>query len=312
MRHFRTFRDISVNELKQLIDLTLQLKKRHGQEPPSERMPLAGKVLGLLFEKPSMRTRVSFESAIYHLGGASIFLSDKEVGLGKRETVADFARVISTYVDLLAVRTFSQDVIDELALYSSVPVINALSDAHHPCQALADLVTIREEFGKLEGLKVAFVGDGNNVARSMAVACAYAGMEFVMVAPPGYQLTDGFLASCAMPETTGRVSQCSDPVLGVSGADVVYTDVWASMGQETEQAERRRAFIDYQVNESLMAQAKPEARFLHCLPAHRGEEVTAGVIDGPASRVIPQAANRLHAQKALMYWLMLPEQRTAS
>lgn len=265
---------------------------------------MAGKVLGLLFEKPSMRTRVSFESAIAHLGGSSIFLTRDEVGLGKRETIADFARVISQYVDLLAIRTFSHDNVVELAKYATCPVINALSDYAHPCQALADLCTIREIFGRLEGIRVVFVGDGNNVARSLAAAAVICGMEFVLSAPEGYGFDEKFLKRCESLNCQPRVEQESDPFKAVAGADVVYTDVWASMGQESEQSSRQKDFQPYQVNAALMKKASPNARFLHCLPAHRGEEVTSEVIDGPQSVVVEQAGNRLHAQKALILWLL--------
>lgn len=302
MRHFRSLDDLSPKELENLLAWSLGLKEEH--RVGTDRHRLSGRVLGLFFEKPSMRTRVSFESGIAHLGGTAVFLSREEVGLGTREPVADFARVISRYVDLLAVRTFSHAVIEELACYASCPVINALSDSHHPCQALADLATILEEFGRLDGIKVAFVGDGNNVARSLAMGCAMVGADFVLSAPAGYELEPPFLAKCQALAGRDCIRIDPDPARAVVGADIVYTDVWASMGQESEQAIRRHVFANYQVSSELMARTKPTARFLHCLPAHRGEEVTAEVIDGPQSLVVEQAANRLHVQKALMLWLL--------
>jgi ornithine carbamoyltransferase len=226
------------------------------------------------------------------------------VGLGVRESVPDFARVISQYVDILAIRTFSQATIEELARHATIPVINALSDASHPCQAMADMVTILEERGTLAGRKLVFVGDGNNVARSLALASALLGVEFVLSAPSSYEFPSEFCDrfKAAFPETPLCVER--DPRKALKGADVIYSDVWASMGQENEADQRREVFKPYQVSESLLARAHPEAIFLHCLPAHRGEEVTSGVLDGPQSRVIPQAANRMHFQMALLLWLL--------
>lgn len=302
MRHFRSLEDLSPDEVLHLVDWALRLKAEHAEG--ADRYRMAGKVLGLFFEKPSMRTRVSFESAIAHLGGTAVFLSKEEVGLGTREPVADFARVISRYIDLLAVRTFSHEVILELARHATCPVINALSDYVHPCQALADLCTMREAFGRLRGLRLVFVGDGNNVSRSLALAAKMCGLHFVLCAPEGYEFSEDFLARCQAVGDGGTIALERDPARAVAKADVVYTDVWASMGQEAEQAARRAAFAPYQVNQAVMAAARSSARFLHCLPAHRGEEVSAEVIDGPQSLVIEQAANRLHAQKALMLWLL--------
>lgn len=303
IRHFRSTLDLSSDELLQVVRAALRMKA----EPrnTANRRQLPGRVLGMLFEKPSMRTRVSFESAVAHLGGACIFLTRDEVGLGQRETIADFARVISRYVDWLAVRTFAHDVIEELARHATCPIINALSDYLHPCQALADLCTIEEQFGRLAGTRLVFVGDGNNVSRSLALASVQCGLDFVLCAPPGFEFDSEFLASCRLGKgaSAGSVTLESDPAAAVRGADVIYTDVWASMGQEDEQAHRRRIFAPYQVNRALMALAKPTARFLHCLPAHRGEEVTGEVLDGPASVVVEQAANRLYAQKSLLMWL---------
>ncbi|WP_165219598.1 ornithine carbamoyltransferase [Aquisphaera insulae] len=304
-RHFVSLFDINPDEAASLIDRTVKLKAgSHG--PP--RMPLMqGRTLGLLFEKPSLRTRVSFETAMARLGGSSIFLRGKDVGLGVRESVADFARVISQYVDFLAIRTFSQSIIEELARHASVPVINALSDYSHPCQAMADMVTILEERGDLAGKKVVFVGDGNNVARSLALASALLGADFVLTAPKGYEFPADFVARFAAKFPDYPLVVERKPAKAVKGADVVYSDVWASMGQEQEADERREVFAPYQVNEALFAKAQPDAIFLHCLPAHRGEEVTSAVLDDPRSRVIPQAANRMHFQMALLLWLL--EQR---
>jgi ornithine carbamoyltransferase len=304
-RHFVDLFDLTESEARALLDRAAFLKREHAE---GVRKPyLAGRTLGLVFEKPSMRTRVSFEAAISQLGGTPIFLRDKDVGMGKRESIEDFARVISQYVDALAVRTFAHSTILELSKHATVSVVNALSDAGHPCQAMADALTIREQFGKLEGVNLVFVGDGNNVARSLAQAAGLFRMSFVLAAPAGYEFPPAFRAAfqARFPDVPLVVDH--DPENALIEADVVYTDVWASMGQEHEADERRRAFAPFQVNERLMSHAKPSAIFLHCLPAHRGEEVTAAVLDGPQSLVIPQAANRLHFQKALLIWLLNAE-----
>ena len=307
IRHFIDLFDVTRDEAGTLLDLAARLKKDnddHAKRP----LLLAGRMLGLVFDKPSLRTRVSFEAAITQLGGNALFLPGKDVGMGSRETVADFARVISQYVDALAVRTFSQTTIEELARHATIPIINALSDSAHPCQALADLLTLREQFGHLEGLRLVFVGDGNNVARSLAQASALFGVEFVLACPPGYDYPADFAAKFATtyPGVALRIEH--DPARAVQGADAVYTDVWASMGQEAEAESRREVFAPYRVDSPLMALARPSAIFLHCLPAHRGEEVTDAVLDGPQSRVIPEAANRLHLQKALLAWLLRDNQ----
>ena len=301
-RHFVDLFDISAAEAGELIDRTLRLKR--GELNGRATSLLLGRTLGLVFEKPSLRTRVSFEAAIARMGGNAIFLRGKDVGLGVRESVFDFARVISQYVNVLAIRTFTQATVDELASHATVPVINALSDLSHPCQAMADMVTILEERGSLPGRKLVFVGDGNNVARSLAVASALLGLQFVLTAPPGYEFPAEFHERFAtrFPEVPLVVE--SDMRKAVKGADVVYTDVWASMGQEQEADQRREVFAPFQVNDSLMARAGAHAIFLHCLPAHRGEEVTSAVLDGPRSRVIPQAANRMYFQMALLTWLL--------
>ena len=301
-RHFLDLLEISAAEARRLIDQSIEIKRdeQAGLRPPI----LSGRNLGLLFEKPSLRTRVSFEAAIARLGGNAIFLNGKDVGLGVRESVVDFARVLSQYVDVLAARTFSHATVEELANSATIPVINALSDASHPCQAMADFMTIEELRGPLFGKKLVFVGDGNNVARSLAAASALLDVEFMLAAPPGYEFPPHFQARFAARFPSVSLVVEHDPKMAVKGADVVYTDVWASMGQEHEAEARRSVFAPYQVNHDLMAQAKTDAIFLHCLPAHRGEEVTSDVLDGPRSQVIPQAANRLHFQMALLVWLL--------
>jgi ornithine carbamoyltransferase len=263
---------------------------------------LDGKMLALLFEKPSTRTRVSFEVAMRQLGGYAIYLSQAEVGLGERESVADVARVLSRYVDVIVARTFAHRTLELLAEFSSVPVINALSDREHPCQALADLLTIYEKKEQLGGLTLAFVGDGNNVANSLLLAAALVGMNFRIASPPGYGVQDEIL-SLAKDYAMGNEAEilCTDdPRAAVSGADVVYTDVWTSMGQESEAKQRRRTFAGYQVNDELMSLADEDAIFMHDLPAHRGEEVTDEVLDGSQSVVFDQAENRMHIVKALL------------
>jgi ornithine carbamoyltransferase len=301
-RHFIDLWDVSPDEACGLIAHSLQLKKddRKGRRL----LPLSGQTLGLLFEKPSLRTRVSFEAAVARLGGNAIFLRGEDVGLGIRESVADFARVLSQYVDALAVRTFAHSTVEELARRATIPVINALSHTAHPCQAMADLMTITELRGSLRGRRLLFIGDGNNVAMSLAVASALLGVDFVLSAPAEYEFSSDFQSrfGARFPEVPLQVER--DLRKAIKGADVVYTDVWASMGQEHEADERRAVFAPYQVNEGLLAQAARDVIFLHCLPAHRGEEVTSEVLDGTSSQVLLQAANRVHFQMALLLWLM--------
>jgi ornithine carbamoyltransferase len=302
-RHFIDLFDINAIEAAELLDRASTLKRedRLGDRPQL----LAGRTLGLVFDKPSLRTRVSFEAAITQLGGNALFLNGKDVGLGVRESVADFARVISQYVDALAVRTFSQTTIEELARHATIPIINALSDWSHPCQALADLLTVREALGELAGLKFVFVGDGNNVARSLAQASAFFGVNFILACPDGYEYPDTFAHRFAETFPDVPLAIEHDPRVAVKDADVVYTDVWASMGQEAELESRKPVFEPYRVDGSLLSLAKPTSIFLHCLPARRGEEVTEEVLEGPSSLVFPQAANRLHFQKALLAWLLI-------
>ena len=263
---------------------------------------LDGKILALLFEKPSLRTRVSFEVAMRQLGGQAIYLSPAEVGLGERESVSDVARVLSRYVDVIAARTFSHQTLEVLASHSSVPVINALSDLEHPCQALADLFTIYEKKGELSGLTLAFIGDGNNVAHSLLLAASLTGMNFRIASPADYRVQDRILhlAQEYAVDSGAEVFCTEEPHLAVSGADVVYTDVWASMGQEAEADKRRQAFAGYQVNSELLSLAKEDAIFMHDLPAHHGEEVAEGILDSSQSVVFDQAENKMHLLKALL------------
>ena len=263
---------------------------------------LSGKTLALMFEKPSLRTRVSFEVAMRQLGGQTVYLSPGEVGLGERESVSDVARVLSRYVDAIAARTFSHQTLEVLASYSSVPVINALSDWEHPCQALADLLTIYEKKGELQDLTVAFVGDGNNVARSLMLAASLTGMNFRIASPSGYAIQDRILhlaQNCAM-DSGAEIFCTEEPRLAVSGADVVYTDVWTSMGMEAEAEARRQIFVGYQVDSELLSLAREDAILMHPLPAHHGEEVAESILDSFQSVVFDQAENRLHMQKALL------------
>jgi ornithine carbamoyltransferase len=302
VRHFVDLWDLSPEEARALLTRAVAIKT--DGDGPRRSTPLLGRSLGLVFEKPSLRTRVSFEAGFARLGGSSIFLRGKDVGIGVRESVADFARVISQYVDALAVRTFAHATIEELARHATIPIVNALSDDAHPCQAMADMLTILEIKGRLEGIKLAFVGDGNNVARSLALASALLGVEFVLACPPGYEFPRAFADRFAARFPGVPLKSTNDPREAARNADAVYTDVWASMGQESEADQRREVFAPYQVDEKLMARARPDALFLHCLPAHRGEEVTSAVLDGPQSRVIPQAANRMYFQTALLEWLV--------
>ncbi len=288
--------DLSAAEVEKIIAQALKIKQ--GPTPKS----LSGKVLALLFEKPSLRTRVSFEVAIHQLGGYCLYLSPDEVGLGKRESASDVARVLSRYLDGIIARTFSHQTLEALASHSTVPVINALSDLEHPCQALADILTIREKKGKLKGLTLAFIGDGNNVANSLLLATVFTGINFRIASPPGYTIkSDIWQKAKGLAARSGsQISLTDKPEQAVKDADVVYTDVWTSMGQEVESAIRRKAFACYQVDARLLSLAKKDAIFMHPLPAHHGEEVAAGILEGPRSVVFDQAENRLHLQKALL------------
>jgi ornithine carbamoyltransferase len=287
-------------EVSLILDEALRIKTLQKSRIPYR--PLRGRTLAMVFQKPSNRTRVSFEVGMYQLGGHALHLSPEEIQIGKRETPSDTGRVLARYIDAIMVRTFDHGDLEELAGAADVPVINGLSDAHHPCQALADLMTVREEFGTLEGVEISYVGDGNNVAHSLAIACALTGAELTIAHPEGHGPDTEIVELAGDLGAAPRLTE--DPAEAVRDANAVYTDVWASMGQEAEAEERKQEFAPYQVDEGLMDLAAEDAIFLHCLPAHRGEEVTAEVIDGPRSRVFDQAENRLHAQKALLYLLM--------
>ena len=292
---------LSINDLSE-IDLSLLLADAVELKTQGWLGRLRGKTMALLFEKPSLRTRVSFELAMKQLGGETLYLSPPEVGLGKREDVADVGRVLERYVNLLVVRTFSHGNLEELASSCSIPVINALSDAEHPCQALADLLTIYEHKGELKGLKLAFIGDGNNVTASLILACTLAGVNFSLASPPGYQLDEAVISRAHLnaAHSGSTIYLTSDPQSAVRNADVVYTDTWVSMGQESDIEARQAGFNGFQVNGDLMRHAREDAIFMHCLPAHRGQEVTDEVMDSMASVIFDQAENRLHAQKAVI------------
>ncbi len=302
--NFLHISDHSPGELQYLLDLSVRLKKewRAGGNKPV----LQGQTLGMVFQKPSLRTRVSFEVGMRHLGGDALYLSPNEIGLGGRESVADVARVLSGYVQAIMARTFQHAHILELARWASVPVINGLSDYNHPCQALADALTIQERLGPLQGVNVTYIGDGNNVALSLMHICAKLGANFTLGAPEGYDLpAEGIELAWRFAEASGaKLRFVRDPHEAVRGANVLYTDTWTSMGQEAETEKRRQVFPPYQVNAQLLSEAAPGAIVLHCLPAHRGEELTDDVMDGPQSVVFPQAENRLHAQKAILVHLL--------
>ncbi len=289
--------DLSPQETRQIIEDAALGKSRRGHSP------LAGKSVALLFEKPSLRTKVSFQVAVDQLGGYSLYMGGEEVGLGVREPVSDVARVLSGYVDCIVARVFRHEVLQDLAEYASVPVINALSDWEHPCQTMADLLTIYEHKGWLEGLTLAYIGDGNNVARSLCLALPAVGVNFNCASPAGYELDEGSVAA-ARQRGKGEVRTLRSPAEAVADADVVYTDVWASMGQEAEGEMRRQEFAGYTVDPALMAQARPGALFMHDMPAHYGEEVPPGMLEHAQSVAYPQAHNRLHAQKAVLEFLL--------
>jgi len=297
--------DLSPEELKKVLELT-KVFKDEAKLKKKIRDDLKGKTLALLFEKPSTRTRVSFEVAMYLLGGNSIYLSANELQLSRGETVADTAKVLSRYVDAIAARVFSHSSLIELAENSSIPVINALSDLEHPCQAISDMFTIQEIKGETKGLKITYVGDGNNVANSLMLAGSMLGMEVVICTPVGYEPNRELLRKALeiANKQGGKLLLLHDPSEAVKGADVVYTDVWVSMGFEKEKEERKRTFSTYQVNTSLLKKAKEDVIFMHCLPAHRNEEVTDEVIDGPHSVVFQQAENRLYVQEAILKLLV--------
>lgn len=310
---FLSIRDFTPEQIRHLLDVARQIKSN----PLAYSHTLQGKTLAMIFEKPSLRTRVTFDVGIQQLGGFSLYLSPAEINLGKRESVYDVAKNLERMVQGIMIRTFAHEIVEKMAEYASIPIINGLTDYSHPCQAMADYLTVLEIKGRLAGLKLAYVGDGNNVAHSLMFAGAQLGVHVFIGTPKGYE-PDTKATQWARErgqQTGGTCTITNDPAEAVSGADVVYTDVWASMGQETEAEKRRQIFLPYQVNEKLFDRAKPDAIFMHCLPAHRNDEVTDGVIDSPRSVVFHEAENRLHAQKAVMLELMkdVPvESRSAS
>ena len=301
LRHLIVPEDLTAAEIEAVFAISRDLQEKFVAGRRDALLP--GRVLALVFEKQSLRTRVSFQAAMTHLGGSSLFLGADTGFASSRESIADFGRVLSEYVDAIVCRSKAHETIVRVAEVSSVPVINGLSDEAHPCQALADVYTLRQEVGRVQGLTMAFIGDGNNVARSLAVVCGLLGMRFVLAAPEKYQFDASFRRHLQAILPEADISETTDPVAAVTGAAVVYTDVWTSMGQEAERQERLKAFAPYQVNAALMAHC-PSGLFMHCLPARRGEEVTDEVIDGERSVVVTQAANRMHVQKGLIAWLL--------
>jgi ornithine carbamoyltransferase len=304
MKHLLTLESLSTEEIKDILNLADQLKYelKHG----IEHHHLKGKTLGMIFEKSSTRTRVSFETGMYQLGGHPLFLSSNDLQIGRGEPVEDTARVLSRMLDGIMIRTFAQAEVDALAEYGSIPVINGLTDYCHPCQVLADLMTIREFKGKLKGLKLAFIGDGNNMANSLIVGCLKCGMSVAIACPKGYEPPKNILDFAD--NYPGMFKMTTDPLKAAENADVVYTDVWASMGQEEEKAIREKAFAGIQINAELMEKTNKDCMVLHCLPAHRGEEITADVFEAHADEIFEEAENRLHAQKAVMVRLMADKQ----
>ena len=300
MKHFLSVADLSREHLFRLFTLAADLKGRW--KSGRRAAPLAGRSLALIFEKPSLRTRVTFEVGIVQLGGRAVYLSGNEIGLGTRETVPDVARNLSRWVDGIAARVFSHATVEGLAKHASIPVINALSDFEHPCQALADYFTLWERGVDLSAMKLAWIGDGNNVCHSLILMGALVGADMVVACPPGYEPDPGVVAQVR--KLGGRLEITTDAKDAATGADVLYTDVWVSMGQEAEREKRREAFSRYQLSERLLGFAKPAALVMHCLPAHRGEEITDAVLDGPRSIVLDESENRLHAQKAVIFELL--------
>lgn len=301
-RDFLEVTDFSTEEINEVFQLALDMKADRRKYAEA----LKGEALALIFEKPSLRTRTTFDIGIQQLGGYSLYLSPNEISLGKRESVYDVAKNLERMVQGIMLRTFGHDIVVDMAKYASIPIINGLTDFAHPCQAMADFLTLHEVKGSLEGLKLTYVGDGNNVAHSLMAAGARLGVHVTVACPKGFEPQENTVnaARDAAKETGARIEVVNDPVEGVKDADAVYTDVWASMGQEAEAEERKNIFRPYQVNEELMSNAKSDAIFMHCLPAHRGDEVTDGVIDAAYSVVFQEAENRLHVQKAILYKLM--------
>lgn len=303
-RDFLALVDYTPEEIRYLIDSAIELKAK--QKAGEFYQPLRGKTLGMIFEKSSTRTRISFEVGMYQLGGHALFLSSNDMQLGRGETVWDTAQTMSRYLDGIMIRTFGHRKVVELARGATVPVINGLTDLSHPCQALADYQTVLEHKGRLEGLKIAFIGDGNNMVHSLMMGASKLGMHFALATPQGYEADDEVIGMSLenAKQTGGKITITQDPREAIADADIIYTDVWASMGQEEEQKIRELAFKNYQVNEELIRYAKKDYLFMHCLPAHRGEEVSEGIIDGDQSIIFDQAENRLHAQKAVMAAIM--------
>ena len=301
-RDLVSIQDLTSDEITGLLDLATAMK----QSPAEFRGMLAGKQLVLFFEKPSLRTRLTFEAGMNSLGGVSFFVDQTASRLDAREPLSDIAHNLERWVDGVVLRTFAHETVAKMAEYTSIPVINALSDFEHPCQALADILTVREKFGELKGAKIAYVGDGNNVSHSLILVAAAVGAKITVGTPKGFEPNSGIVASAkkVAVKTGAKIQVTNDPVAAVHGADVVYTDVWASMGKESEAAERKQTFVAFQVTDELMSYASEHALFMHCLPAHRGDEVAASVIDSPRSVVFDQAENRLHIQKAILVMLM--------
>jgi len=304
MNHLISIHDLSLKEIEDIFSLSEKLKKQ--LKEGVEHHLLKGKTLGMIFTKSSTRTRVSFEVGMYQLGGYPLFLSSNDIQLGRGETIYDTAKVLSRFIDGIMIRTFKQSDVEDLARYGTIPVINGLTDLMHPCQILADLFTVYEHKGKLQGLKLAYIGDGNNVANSLLHGCAKVGMDISVASPKGFECDERIVEEARMDakKSGSQIVLTEDPVEAISGADVVYTDTWVSMGQENEKEQRIKTFIPFQVNSALFSKAKEDAVFLHCLPAYRGYEVTEEVIDGPQSLVFDEAENRLHVQKAVMAILM--------
>ena len=303
-RDFLTLKDFTRQEIEEMVNLGIDLKAKQKAGTPTP--ILAGKTLGMIFQKSSTRTRVSFEVGMYQLGGSALFLSTNDLQIGRGEPIKDTARVLSRYLDGIMIRTYSHADVEELAEYADIPVINGLTDDYHPTQIIADLITIQEHKGKLEGIKFAYVGDGNNMTHSLMIGCAKVGMDVTVACPDGYMPNPEIvaLAQSYAAESGGSVTVMHDPKEAVKGVDVVYTDTWASMGQEAEKEIRKKAFAGYQVDDAMMALAKPDAIFMHCLPAYRGMEVTDEVIESAQSVVFDEAENRLHAHKAIMASVM--------
>jgi ornithine carbamoyltransferase len=304
-KDFLAISDFSADEITEMLNLAIALKEErttHGYNSPV----LKGKVLAMIFQKPSLRTRVSFDMAMRHLGGDALYLSPNEIGLGQRESIADVSRVLSGYVDAVMARVFSHQHVIDLARFSSIPVINGLSDYNHPCQAMADMLTIIEHYPKVKDLNVAFIGDGNNVAVSLLHICTKLGVNFSIANPEGYDLDENAvqIANTISSKSGSKLRFTHDIHQAVQKADVIYTDTWTSMGQEAEAKKREVAFVGYQIDESLVSEANPNVIIMHCLPAHRGQEITDEVVDGPRSVIFQQAHNRLHAQKAILVRLL--------